>query len=77
MEEKFKKLSNSYSLAGDAELLQKQITLLHRCIEINEKYFLDVADIGLHITRYFWKGLVIKVQDHMDKVTSDNHDSQG
>ena len=69
MEDKLKNLPNSKSLAGNAELLQQQITLLHRCIEINKTYFLDLADINLHVMRYHWKGLITKVQDHMKLVT--------
>ena len=70
-------LPKSQSLIKDGELIQKQLSLLQRCVDITDTFFMDVAEINLHTVRYYHKELITCVNSHIRQADVDNDDPYG
>ena len=52
LEHKLKNLTKSESFTGDKYILKQQLMIFQHCIEVNECFFLLIASIGIHVSKY-------------------------
>jgi hypothetical protein len=72
-----KAIPTSDLLTGDRIILRNQIVNFQRCIDIDESFFLEIASIQIHISKYFDTSLYHKTMDILKKCATNNKDPKG
>ena len=78
LEQKLKGLKKSDSFTGDKYVLKQQLILFQKCLEVDSCFFLSIAQIGIHVSKYsVGSNLYWSIMKKLNKIADKNQDFRG
>ena len=74
IEQELRAIPDSTTLEQDRATITKQISQIQKCMEIDEGFFMNLATVAMHASKYFEPTLYKTALDNLNTVARKNRD---